>query len=472
MHLVGIDKGPVMDWTNDMGLGERYRKWKKCVEVLFKGPLNAVAEGVKCNYIIYWSGDHGMELVDKWTAEGKINDGNKEQQNTYWTQFENYIHPQTNQLIAVVELKQLFQGSLSLEDFHTKALRLVQQAGYEGDARDRVLRDTIISGLASDKIRAKIVKEGHGVNLNRVMEIAMLEVSMQQHLDRMQETAKVNYVQYGKSTKSKKRKPQSSAGATGQGAGSHKGAGGHRGPRPSGKPNKRPPLPPDTCYRCGKGRHQKAQDCKAVDATCRGCGKKGHYEKVCLQGKCSAHSLEIPQANSAGARANEPLYFNDEGQPVYTYMVSVPHANKHLIKFPVALEPTALRRKGTNVDSSPSTSTPSALLKADTGADVNLMNRKTFNQLFGDSQALKPTPIRMENYGNSTVKVLGMFHAFLRWKDRVYRQLFYMTDCDRSPNLLSRDACYTLGVLKPCYMVEKTITKKDYPTNCECMCKR
>ena len=71
MHLVGIDKGPVMDWTNDIGLGERYRKWKKCVEVLFKGPLNAVAEGVKCNYIIYWSGDHGMELVDKWTTEGK-----------------------------------------------------------------------------------------------------------------------------------------------------------------------------------------------------------------------------------------------------------------------------------------------------------------------------------------------------------------------------------------------------------------
>ena len=278
------------------------------MEVLFKGPLNAVAEGVKCNYIIYWSGDHGIELVDKWTAEGKINDGNKEQQNKYWTQFENYIHPQTNQLIAVVELKQLFQGSLSLEDFHTKALRLVTQAGYEGDAKDRVLRDTIISGLTSDKIRAKIVKEGHGVNLNRVMEIARLKVSTQQHLERMQETAKVNYIQYGKSTKSKKgKKPQSSAGASGHNAGA-----GHRGSRPSGKFNKRPPLPPDTCYRCGKGRHQKAQDCKAVDAICRGCGKKGHYEKVCLKGKCSAHSLETPQANSAGAGASEPLYFKKQ----------------------------------------------------------------------------------------------------------------------------------------------------------------
>ena len=25
-HLVGIDKGPVMDWTNDSGLDEWYRK--------------------------------------------------------------------------------------------------------------------------------------------------------------------------------------------------------------------------------------------------------------------------------------------------------------------------------------------------------------------------------------------------------------------------------------------------------------
>ena len=75
------------------------------MEVLFKGPLNGVAEGVKCNYVIYWSGDHGMDLVDKWTTEAKIHDGNNDTLNTYWTQFEEYIHPQTNQLIAVVELK-------------------------------------------------------------------------------------------------------------------------------------------------------------------------------------------------------------------------------------------------------------------------------------------------------------------------------------------------------------------------------
>ena len=189
-----------------------------------------------------------------------------------------------------------------------------------------------------------------------------------------------------------------------------------QGSKPSGK-GKKSPFPPDTCYRCGKSRHQKAQDCKAVDTTCIGCGKKRHFEKVCLKGKCSTHSLEAPQAStsSAGAGASEPLYFDDGGQPVYTYMVSVPHVTKHLIKFPIALEHTILRSNRNNADSP-----QSLLLKADTGADVNLMNRKTFNQLFGEAKVLQPTPIKMENYGNTAVKVLGMFHAFLRWKDKVY----------------------------------------------------
>ena len=164
-HLVGINKGPVMDWTNDSGLDEHYRKWKKWLEVLFKGPLSELTDAVKCSYIIYWSGDHGMDLVDKWTIKKSINDGNKNNLKTYWVKFEEYIHPKTNKLIAVVELKQLFQGTMSLENFHSKATRLVTQAGYTCNAREKVLRDTIISRISSEKIRSKIVKEDHEVTL-------------------------------------------------------------------------------------------------------------------------------------------------------------------------------------------------------------------------------------------------------------------------------------------------------------------
>ena len=197
--------------------------------------------------------------------------------------------------------------------------------------------------------------------------------------------------------------------------------------------------------------------------------KEGHFGKVCLKAKHSTHSLEIPEAsnNSTG----EPLYFNDDGQPVFTHMVSVLHANKHLIKFPIDLDYSKLKgtcgprnRVENSTNSTAGAARPqtgplkSVLLKADTGADLNLMNKQTFDQLFGQAKdLLQLTPIRMENYGNSAVKVLGKFHTFLRWKDKVYKQLFYITNCDRSPNLLSRGACYTLEVLKPCYTVEQQL---------------
>ena len=91
------------------------------------------------------------------------------------------------------------------------------------------------------------------------MEIARLEVSTQNHLNRMQETAKINYVQYGKSTKNKKGKmSQHSTPSTG----SDRGRRGHgTQPRLHGK-GKKIPLPPGTCYHCAKGDIKKKQSAK------------------------------------------------------------------------------------------------------------------------------------------------------------------------------------------------------------------
>ena len=79
---------------------------------------------------------------------------------------------------------------------------------------------------------------------------------------------------------------------------------------------------------------------------------------------------------------------------------------------------------------------------------------------------LELTSLRMEAYGNNTaVTVLEKFHAFLRWKGHVYRQLFYVTNANASPNLLSRNGCYTLGVLKPCYSVETSQNSSKFQGN-------
>ena len=90
-------------------------------------------------------------------------------------------------------------------------------------------------------------------------------------------------------------------------------------------------------------------------------------------------------------------------------MVSVPHAKKHLIKFPIDLDYVKLKKGASGLRNSMENSTDSTvgaagpksgpgpqksvLLKVDAGADVNLINKQTFDQLFGDSTKLLPTPV-------------------------------------------------------------------------------
>ena len=96
------------------------------------------------------------------------------------------------------------------------------------------------------------------------------------------------------------------------------------------------------------------------------------------------------------------------------------------------------------------------------------MNAKTFDTLFKDRTVLQPSSLRMEAYGNNvSVEVLGRFHTFLRWKGKVYRQLFYVTNVNNSPDLLLRDGCYILGVIKPCYSVESTGNSSKFQGNPE-----
>ena len=57
-----IDKGPSMDWSTDDNLYNRFKMWKQRCELLFTGPMAKLEEDIKCKHLLYWSGEHGIEL--------------------------------------------------------------------------------------------------------------------------------------------------------------------------------------------------------------------------------------------------------------------------------------------------------------------------------------------------------------------------------------------------------------------------
>ena len=68
----------------------------------------------------------------------------------YFMCCEDYTKQRSNSLIAVVELKRLFQGSMTLEQFVTNATLLVDEARYPARQEDRMVHDTLIAGISND----------------------------------------------------------------------------------------------------------------------------------------------------------------------------------------------------------------------------------------------------------------------------------------------------------------------------------
>ena len=93
-------------------------------------------------------------------------------------------------------------------------------------------------------------------------------------------------------------------------------------------------------------------------------------------------------------------------------------------------------------------------LQADTGADMNAINKKTFIELFPDVELEASTHI-LQNFDKRLIKPIGSFRCFLRWKGHKYRVKFEVMGIE-TPNLLSRETTFLMGILKKCLSVEKT----------------
>ena len=85
--------------------------------------------------------------------DGRVTEDSKKKLEIYWTLFKQHITPKSNGLIAVVELKCVFQGLMTLDEFNTRTRILMEEAEFPTNAmKHRILRDAVIAGITDDKI--------------------------------------------------------------------------------------------------------------------------------------------------------------------------------------------------------------------------------------------------------------------------------------------------------------------------------
>ena len=210
--------------------------------------------------------------------------------------------------------------------------------------------------------------------------------------------------------------------------------------------------------RCGKPEHQLGQKCPAKNAKCKECHKIGHFHKVCQskrRGK-RANLVQKPPLDIDDTHINE----NGVRQPNLSRVNMLKIVN-HIganrgpqgknLKFPIITHPKE-PYKHHIVD------------RVDTGADVNSMNEKTFNELFPKVE-LSVYPHEIQNFGNSVadISILGHFSTYLQFRGEKYLNTFIVTNTNDCPNLLSYGATFRMGVLLPNYPEENVVRGENVP---------
>ena len=210
--------------------------------------------------------------------------------------------------------------------------------------------------------------------------------------------------------------------------------------------------------RCGKPEHQPGQKCPAKNAKCKECHKIGHFHKVC-QSKKGGRRANLIQTPS---QDEDDIHINENGvrqpnPPRVNMLKIVNHigANrgpqgKHL-KLAIATHPKGPYKHH-------------LIVRVDTGADVNCMTEKTFNELFPEVE-LSVCTHEIQNFRNSVadISILGQFCTYLQFRGEKYLNTFIVTNANVCPNLLRYGATFRMGILLPNYPEKNVVRGENVP---------
>ena len=87
---------------------------------------------------------------------------------------------------------------MPLNEWLTKVYNIADVCDYLEDAKERIIRDVLISGSSSSHARDKIIRKGPNSTLARIIEILLAEDSMSRSLQNLNSTKSMHYVKYDK----------------------------------------------------------------------------------------------------------------------------------------------------------------------------------------------------------------------------------------------------------------------------------
>ena len=406
-------KGPQLDLTEDGGIYERFLTWKEDCELYIKCALVKDTEESQASYIQLWSGEVGKRHLRSELASGKLTKEDLGKPEKVIEALEKFCKPKAQDLVTARKLRDLRQGTQSLQEYIDQLRLIVSQMNYNSLRADtpdatiknllnRIQRDAFCNGLKSEETYTKLIKEGNTLTFENAVQIALSDDSSEKQATQSRDSSTVHKLNKKKDNKhQQKQKP-----ATTQNQ-QQKQSGG------SGNTTK-------TCGYClGPKKHPK-HECPARDSKCWSCGKIGHYQHACRASATKkaafAHSLQSatnqpPQVPMQPQMPQIPQMATATEQPFMMQQMPGPQYLKKLrtVRVNALLRPNRGEHiKPLWVSISPQSEVNQIDAEIDTGSDITIMPLYKVKALYGNIQ-LSPPNYNITAYNDKIVPNLGSF---------------------------------------------------------------
>ncbi|KAL6462444.1 hypothetical protein MHYP_G00288660 [Metynnis hypsauchen] len=404
MDSTGIPT-PRMDWDSS-NLPDAWRKFCQHVELMFSGPLASKKEGERCSYL------KGRDEFNTWTLTAD----EQKLLTAYYDRFETYVTPKANPIFARYKFHEKIQGnSESFDQFVTELRLLVKDCGYPNG--DEMVRDRIVFGINSPRIREKLLCYGSGLTLENAIDIARShELSQQQLKTMVFPTAN-----------------QASQSVHAVNRWTNKAAHTRHGRKVAGGADDDGAVRSKECGACGRA-HSRTEDCPAKGRQCNKCKKFNHFAKVCrarTQQKQTTFKSKKVHTVSDCTEESPPELFIDS--------ITKLHANTAREQAFAEIEIGKARHK--------------LKFKVDTGAQANVIPANTFHRMFGDVVLGSPDGY-ISGYGGQRLKVKGACRLTCRHKEKTIMLDFDIVDVKNAPAVLGMRACLDLNIVKLVHIIQ------------------
>lgn len=417
-------KGPVMEWSTNEGLYSRFKLWKQQCELLFTGPLVKIDEAILCKYLLYWSGERGIELFNSWD----LSDGDAKVLKSYWEGFENAVKPHSNELMSAWELHNFKQGDKSIEEFISKLRVLIKEANHPPDLHERFLRDYFVFGLNSSRVRKECLKEGNKLTFTRAKDLAKAEESAENQLKIMNQ-GDVHAIH-------KQRKP-------GKPEVAHHYQ--HKTEKPTQPKLHRQFLDKNTaaqnkCMGCGRNSHPRNM-CPAKDISCHYCHKKGHFAKVCMKKK-RVHEVSAEQVDDTHTIDDVVFLGPITATPITSSNVNIVACKqKALLEVQISASERGMK---TNV-----------VCKIDSGAETNILPKSIYDKLHPSKPSLRKSMVKLTAYGGTNIPTVGSCDVYVQGPKSQTPQLITVEVANvNGPTIIGNMTAQSLNLIKLTWSVE------------------